>query len=318
MFILWAAFEIHGKYEDLEKEEVDGLFLDGSDFTVDVKNIPEHSDIRVFKAQLCRHIEDILKNNEEYVQDDPDDPNAHKVADLNFALTKYSIMKYFKIRMDYEKQERVILLKESLLDKSSAKSVQAIRAKLEQQKAKLLKKQEANEAIIKQIRSRKDIRAVKVYVTMQSMEGKKRVVSAFRASKFRRCCSMAKYKSRYINNRWLSVADAPKASIINWENLSISKTNRCWRILAVSMFSGLLILVTFVVMLLTKSYQRELTDTYNASTCPTKSITLEEAYHDYTLSTKQRTGTMHCYCLSQYNSIGLSVRDIEFPDGNNY
>ena len=67
-----------------------------------------------------------------------------------------------------------------------------------------------------------------------------------------------------------------------------------------------------------KSAQRTLNNDYNVSTCPKITITESEAIRDYNLGTNDRTGLMHCYCLSQYNKKGAGVRNLKFSDGNKY
>ena len=90
------------------------------------------------------------------------------------------------------------------------------------------------------------------------------------------------------------------------------------RIILVYFFSFLFILISFGVMILTKSYQRSLTDEYNVDSCPSTSVTQDQALKDYLNPKGERAGFMHCYCLQQYNSLSYKVRDIEFSDGGTY
>ena len=57
---------------------------------------------------------------------------------------------------------------------------------------------------------------------------------------------------------------------------------------------------------------------YNVTTCPEDTITLEQAFEDAKLSSEDRKGVLHCYCLSEYNSSGRGIRNIEFEDGEYY
>jgi len=54
-------------------------------------------------------------------------------------------------------------------------------------------------------------------------------------------------------------------------------------------------LLTFAIMLIAKSYQSSLKNTYNASTCPSTTIDQDEALYDQQLDSQDRTGLMHCY-----------------------
>lgn len=66
------------------------------------------------------------------------------------------------------------------------------------------------------------------------------------------------------------------------------------RILIVYLFSFVLILVSFAVMLITKNYQRELNETYNVSSCSSE-VTMDQALKDYLNPKGERAGFMFCY-----------------------
>ena len=188
VFFIWIALQVHGIYENLEEEEIEGIVLDGEDFTVEVANIPEHTDYRILKTQIWKHIEELLKDHPEYAVNDDSDQNAHKIAQLNVALDKYSIMYYFKLRLKYEKQDRILALKESLLRKSdnSKENKEKVQAKLKEKRDKVKAKHQENEQKIEKIRSEGDVNAVKVFITMQSMEGRERIKKAFHHPRIRR------------------------------------------------------------------------------------------------------------------------------------
>jgi hypothetical protein len=188
MFFIWIAFQIHGTYENIEEEEVEGVVLDGEDFTVQVANIPEHTDYRILKIQMWRHIETILKEHPEYAVLDENDENAHKIAQCNMALKKYEILYYFKERLRYEKQDRIVSLKQSLLSSSQAteEKKEELTNKFEAQHEKIKAKYDKNEDKIKKLRSSGDVSAVKIFITMQSMEGRERLKKAFLQHRIRR------------------------------------------------------------------------------------------------------------------------------------
>ena len=316
MFFIWICFQIHGTFEELEVKEIDGVVLDGADFTVDVSNIPQHKDYKLLKAQVWKHIETMLEGHPEFADRDENDVNAHKIAQCNLSLNRYSVLRFYKLRLNYEKKEKIIALKQALLDKSSAKEEkkEKMRKKLEAKMEDIKRKKDQNEKMIESQRVA-DVKANRIYLTMQSMEGKQRVLNALKPKKFRRCCNRKKFEQRYINGKWLEVYEAPQPSIILWENLSVTAFNRFLRILLVSLISGGLIAITFVLMVLCKNYQSDLTSSYNASSCPDRTISKEDAYRDSEMPESERQGLMHCYCLAQYNDIGTSVRDISFSDG---
>lgn len=96
-----------------------------------------------------------------------------------------------------------------------------------------------------------------------------------------------------MQGKWLTVRDAPKASLILWENLATTKIQRLMRILAIALISGMLIMMSFGFMIGMKHIQRSLNNSYNVSSCPAVTITKEEAYQDRLLPEEERQGLMH-------------------------
>lgn len=189
IFVLWISLQIHSIFEKLEEKEIEGAILDGADFTVEVENIPEHTNTYLLKAQIWRHIEDILKDDPEYVHLDPDDPNAHKIAHCTSALNQYSIMRYYKKRLRYEKQDRILALRQMILDETdfTEKEYNSLYETFVHKRADIKKRFDENEEIICKLRATEHVTSVKVYITMQSMEGKERIKKALGAPIIKRC-----------------------------------------------------------------------------------------------------------------------------------
>lgn len=138
---------------------------------------------------MWRHIETVLKEHPEYAVAEENDRNSYKIAQCNMALKKYVILYYFKERLKFEKQDRIYALKLALLHKSKAtpEKIEKLREKLNSKRETVKVKYEKNEEKIKLLRSQGDANAVKIFITMQSMEGRERVKKAFQHSKKRRC-----------------------------------------------------------------------------------------------------------------------------------
>ena len=98
-------------------------------------------------------------------------------------------MSNFKTKLKYNKQFKILDIKQSILKTSTADSnaVQAEQSKIERQRAKLKAKFDANELKIAQLKTSLDVKAVKVYVTMQSTRGKQQLLAMLRSIKRRRC-----------------------------------------------------------------------------------------------------------------------------------
>ena len=319
ILFIWIALEVHDTYEQLEDLEINDAVLDGSDFTVQIANVPAHEDVRILKAQICKYIEVDLQSRLNEEQPQSQDMHLFKIAQCNLALTKYSIMSNFKTKMKYNKQFKILDVKESILKNSTADSntVQNEKLKLERQRIKLKAKFDANEQVIAELRNSTEVKAVRIYITMQNMSGKKQLIEMLQSRKRRRCWGLIKSNDLSFQNKQIQASEAPKASTIIWENLPVSKKERWIRVLIVYLFSSALILISFAVMLITKNYQRELNDTYNVSSC-SSTVTMDMALKDYLNPKGERNGFMFCYCLQQYNDMGTSVKDIVFTDNGTY
>jgi hypothetical protein len=106
--------------------------------------------------------------------------------------------------------------------------------------------------------------AVVAYVMLRSMEGKARLLSAYKDNVVKRwcltncCCSGKRYKTKMFLGDWLEVDNAVAPDIINWENLGSSTGGRCFRISLTTIFSAILIVGSFVLLLIAQYYQSQL------------------------------------------------------------
>ena len=102
--------------------------------------------------------------------------------------------------------------------------------------------------------------AIVAYVMLRSMEVRERLINAYKDGAMKRwclincCCSEKRYKHKYFLNEWINVKRANSPEVINWENLHSSSTNRFFRILFTSLFSLVLIVGTFVLLLFAQKY----------------------------------------------------------------
>ena len=61
VFVVWIGYQIEGSYESLEEWEIEEQTLTGSDFTVEITNLPDYDDNVLLKAKLWEHIEGVLE-----------------------------------------------------------------------------------------------------------------------------------------------------------------------------------------------------------------------------------------------------------------
>ena len=97
-------------------------------------------------------------------------------------------MTNYKIKMKYEKDFKIFEIKENILKNCTANSeiIEKEKNKIDKKRRKLKKKYDANENLISKLRHTFDVRAVKIYITMQSMEGKRRLLNISKTRKLRK------------------------------------------------------------------------------------------------------------------------------------
>ena len=320
MLVFYIALMIHRKYEDIEECEINESVLDGSDFTVMIKNVPQNQDQRILMGRLWQHIEQVLEEFKDRKIRIKDDPNALKVADINFGMGDYEILGFYMKRSELIKQETILTIKMDIVKDSKMKENDKEKtcAKMQKQIDKIQKKKEKNEEGYEKFKQKSKQEVVKkTFVTFKSMEGKLRFLDLYNVGRWRRW-RRKPYASRYFEGRWLDVRQPPPASLILWENLGVGKTERFFRILLVSLVSFLLMILWFIVIVYSRDYQSTLSSKYGDKSWPKTTITQTEAYNDYQKSESQRLGLMSCYCSQEFKKSGYNVSNIQFSDSKYY
>ena len=90
---------------------------------------------------------------------------------------------------------------------------------------------------------------------LRSMEGKARLVKAYEDGIIKRwllmnCCCSKRYKEKLFLGDWLEIKMAQAPDIINWENLGASAGGRFFRVTLTTLFSAILIVGTFGILLI--------------------------------------------------------------------
>ena len=127
---------------------------------------------------------------------------------------------------------------------------------------------------------------VAAYVMLRSMEGRERLINAYKAGSTKRwclincCCQEKKFKRKYFFDEWMTIKSAKSPDIINWENLHSTQTNRFFRILFTTLFSLVLIAGTFVLLLFAQKYQTEFQKQIPQVNCPKETLSQDFALTD--------------------------------------
>lgn len=169
------------------------------------------------------------------------------------------------------------------------------------------------------------------FVVFRSMEGAARLIQAYNKSRINLCCvrfccccvNKKEYKRKLFIKKWLKVSQAVEPSLINWENLGLSRKARCCRITFATIVALILLFLTTIAILYAKVQENALTK--DAISCGKDlEITQEEAYQDVLDSEGKRSNVMFCYCQRLFWDLIAEKKSpydemqIEFPDGKKY
>lgn len=113
------------------------------------------------------------------------------------------------------------------------------------------------------------------------------------------CVNKKEFKRKLFINKWLKVSQAVEPSLINWENLGLSRKARCCRISFATLIALILLFMTTVAILYAKVQENALTKA--AISCAADlEITIDEAYADIKLPEDQQENKMFCFCQSMF------------------
>mmetsp|Transcript_16493 Transcript_16493/g.11841 ORF Transcript_16493/g.11841 Transcript_16493/m.11841 type:complete len:380 (+) Transcript_16493:1490-2629(+) len=103
-----------------------------------------------------------------------------------------------------------------------------------------------------------------------------------------------------------------------WHNLSVGSCERFWRLLFATFVTIVLVAITVYLVVMANNFEDDFQSQFPSSdNCP-EGITVDQAYEDQMKDLEERGGYMYCYCLEQFNLIGIAVDDIVFEDGQKY
>mmetsp|Transcript_20514 Transcript_20514/g.25230 ORF Transcript_20514/g.25230 Transcript_20514/m.25230 type:complete len:128 (+) Transcript_20514:1742-2125(+) len=127
------------------------------------------------------------------------------------------------------------------------------------------------------------------------MEGAARMIKAYDTSRcwlwLMRClcdCCVDKseYRHKLFKGRYLRAEQAVEPTLILWENLGVTKKQRCFRIFLSSLFAIMLLLATTFLILYVKIQENELKQDQVRCTLA-EEITREQALSDHQLPKEQ-------------------------------
>ena len=160
--------------------------LTTEDFAVTIKDLPEfeeYGSVKELKALLWTHLETVIEaEHHQNPQFKADSVKHSQIVNIHFGMTHFGRMKmllniYNDMREQLREERRMEL---QTSEKKKAKHQKTIE--------KLLKRIDKNIKDYNKYELSHTNKAVVAYVMLRSMEGKERVINAFKAGACRRCC----------------------------------------------------------------------------------------------------------------------------------
>lgn len=149
-----------------------------------MKTLPSHHDynsLKELKALLWNHLEQVIADEprvDKTIQNHND--NNSQIVNIHFGMTQFGRMKML-LNIYNDMKEQLRQEKRQSCDKKD-------HGKYDKKIAKLSVEIEKNIALYNKYESTNTNYAVVAYVMLRSMEGKNRVLQAYKPGKCRRCC----------------------------------------------------------------------------------------------------------------------------------
>eukprot|EP00347_Sterkiella_histriomuscorum_P015842 403355479 len=339
----YAQFLYLQRMQRLTIKEITSQQVSATDFTIQIKNLPQHENYKELKIKLWNYIEQIMKK-EGYSYKlpfkDESDPYQDKIMNINFGFYSYKRFRYmikmYNLIRKLKKQELLLRKTEDpIIELECRKQIKAINLKA-QDKAKKIKLY-ANQT---------EQTAVVAYIQFQSMTGKEKFLKAMVNAKPSLLMRNSTKEVKLLNYKLLDgyfpeVKQAPEPSVIIWKNLrvifklknliilyQISNLNRFMRSIFTFVITLCVLFATIVALVATKYFQNKYSEEYSVNHCGSISVTKQQAYEDYLLPKERQVGLLACYCYNQLSIIQqflylnyltcilrIAVKDIDFQNG---
>ncbi|CDW83214.1 UNKNOWN [Stylonychia lemnae] len=315
--VYYGSFMYLQRLQSITKKEINYQVVTAIDFTVQMKNLPPHKNIKELKIQIWNYVEYVLEQHETKFLMPHDkvspDPYQNEIMDIQFGLSGYKRLKYMISMARLLKRKRK---QELLLDKTENPNDHLLFLANIYKINKLAQKKLES---LQRYSKKHQPRAVVAYITFQSMNGREKFIRAMQTQKsnnvFVACAKdVKKSNHKLIEGVFPKVKQAPEPSVIIWRNLKISNTNRFLRTIFTTFITICILVGTVVALVATKYFQEKYQSKYNVSNC------------DYLLPEDRQVGLLACYCYNQLSyieyaislqqySFRIGIKEITFPNG---
>ncbi|CDW91797.1 UNKNOWN [Stylonychia lemnae] len=281
-------------YEKREDKLINRSLLTSEEFAIVIKHLPSRDDyfsIKELKVLLWNHLERVIKNEPQVLLLNKQSQNDHKILNIHFGMTDFGKLKILIRIYDLLKQlfrNEARMAKDSKNEKKYVK----VQEKLEKRIEKLI-------ASYQKYDIKFSNQVIKAYVTFRTLEGKERAIKAYKVGSCRRRCANCCGSNYYRKKEQIKQQYQHYHLLDSQENGQKS--------------TG-----TFILIVVARSYQKEVKEYSPQIDCPDIDITKDEAFKDQRRESDKRLGLMHCYCLSQFYKISFDIVNIVFPDSKKY
>ena len=309
------------KKEKQETTKVNSDEITAKDYTIQLMHLPKHKDVPKLYQDLKSHLETVLSAKPMVYKELAE----IKIADINFGLTN-------AVQIAAMRKRGVVARKLDIASQKIAK-FKALQEKLEpaifeKRLDKMLNKMRAlDEHLAKydtwldeweKENSGKKLRAVTAFVTFEEEEGYLRCLHEYPAlGPLHRL--FQPYHKRFLKKR-MKIQPAPDPTDIIWENLDYTYFNRMFRNWVVNMVTVGLLLISFILIYVTKMEKAKREREFGRPAyCPvgiTEQMVIEDQqWEAYNKTTKEEL--VECYCQNALKTKSFTeMLDIEFVEKN--
>eukprot|EP00347_Sterkiella_histriomuscorum_P019608 403340984 len=316
-FFFWISFVYLRAFQNITLHEINESVITASDFTVQIKHLPGHDNLKQLKTKMWWYLENVLEQENiigqsktEYTNPQTGvlDENQNNIMDIQFGLNDYGRLEYM-MTMATQLQSKK---KYEALIKDDPSKRDIYQEKID----------ELNKLAIQKLKDMEDYakknkqQAVIVYAQFQSMNGKEKYIRSMkRIGLCRRICGNKQaFRHKYLDESWPEVKYAPEPSVILWKNLKVGGFERISRTLFVTLITLILLAFSVMGIVVAKYYQDKYSSKYNLNNCGSIDVTQTQAYNDYVLPEDRQTGLLGCYCYSQFKIMQFKIADIVFQN----
>lgn len=305
------------------------------DFTVRIKNLPpqtEYDSLNQLAAMLTVHLTRVIEEEPAVLEARAaEEVKPSEIVNIHFAQKDFS--NYKKLIAVEKLASEGQKLRNRLRNARSQATKAQLEKKIDRTKEQIL---DLVEDYRKHMDETNGGEIKNAFVTFRSMEGAARAIQAYNWSRAKRCwagiccraCSARdSLKRKVFQGRFLKVERAVEPSLILWENLRFSRSQRCCRIFFSSMIAFLLLIAATAVILYVKIVQTEMSES-QVDCSEAAVLTIQKVQNKINKAELAGKGglvdELYCFCQVMLTDAIMARKNpldslsVHFPDGEQH